>query len=70
MIREAHRRGLLVIGDIKRSDIGSTAAAYARAHLLAEDGSAADFLTVSYDALACTAFVALALDLGLPSRAD
>jgi hypothetical protein len=35
-----------------------------------KDGSAADFLTVSYDALACTAFVALALELGLPSRAD
>ena len=29
----AHDRGLLVIGDIKRSDIGTTAEAYARAHL-------------------------------------
>ena len=29
----AHENGLLVIGDIKRADIGSTAAAYATAHL-------------------------------------
>ncbi len=29
----AHDAGLLVIGDVKRGDIGSTAAAYARAHL-------------------------------------
>jgi len=29
----AHDRGLLVIGDIKRSDIGTSARAYARAHL-------------------------------------
>jgi len=35
-----------------------------------QDGSAADFLTVSYDALACTAYVALALELGLPGRTD
>lgn len=35
--RAAHERGLLVIGDIKRGDIGSTAAAYAAAHLGGED---------------------------------
>lgn len=35
-----------------------------------QDGSALDFLTSSYDVVACTAFVALALDLGLPSGAD
>ena len=29
----AHENGLLVIGDVKRADIGSTAAAYAAAHL-------------------------------------
>ncbi len=28
-----HKKGLLVIGDVKRGDIGSTSAAYARAHL-------------------------------------
>ena len=33
MIAYAHTRGLLVIGDIKRGDIGSTAQLYARGHL-------------------------------------
>jgi len=46
-IRESHRRGFLVIGDIKRGDIGSTAAAYAAAHLAPNDGSAADFVTLN-----------------------
>ena len=40
----ARERGLLVIGDVKRGDIGSTAAAYARAHL-GPDG--ADAITVN-----------------------
>ncbi|MCR5099314.1 MAG: orotidine-5'-phosphate decarboxylase [Lachnospiraceae bacterium] len=33
----AHSKGLIVIGDIKRGDIGSTSAAYASAHLGAVD---------------------------------
>ncbi len=33
LVAHAHRRGLLVIGDIKRGDIGSTAKLYARGHL-------------------------------------
>jgi len=33
MVAHAHRCGLLVIGDIKRGDIGSTAQLYARGHL-------------------------------------
>ena len=33
VIAEAHARGLLVIGDVKRGDIGSTARLYARGHL-------------------------------------
>lgn len=33
ILAEARRRGAAVIGDIKRGDIGSTAEAYARAHL-------------------------------------
>jgi len=33
LVAHAHRRGLLVIGDIKRGDIGSTARLYARGHL-------------------------------------
>lgn len=35
IIEHAHQAGLLVIGDIKRGDIGSTARLYARAHLAA-----------------------------------
>jgi orotidine-5'-phosphate decarboxylase len=35
LIERAHEQGLLVIGDIKRSDIGSTARLYARGHLRA-----------------------------------
>jgi len=38
-IRAARTRGLIVIGDVKRSDIGSTAEAYAAAHLPAPSGS-------------------------------
>lgn len=33
LVTHAHARGLLVIGDIKRGDIGSTARLYARGHL-------------------------------------
>jgi orotidine-5'-phosphate decarboxylase len=47
VVRAAHRRGLFVIGDVKRGDIGSTSAAYAKAHLGADDGSAADAVTVN-----------------------
>ncbi len=41
----ARRRGLLVIGDVKRGDIGSTARAYAQAHLAGP--SAPDAITVN-----------------------
>jgi orotidine-5'-phosphate decarboxylase len=37
VVRWAHELGLLVIGDVKRGDIGSTAEAYARAHLAGDD---------------------------------
>ena len=47
----AREKGLIVIGDIKRSDIASTADAYARAHLGGETGGApplrADAVTVN-----------------------
>jgi orotidine-5'-phosphate decarboxylase len=33
LVAEAHELGLLVIGDVKRGDIGSTSAAYAEAHI-------------------------------------
>lgn len=37
-VARAHERGLVVIGDVKRGDIGSTAAAYARAFLTGRPG--------------------------------
>ncbi len=43
LVQEASEAGLLVIGDVKRGDIGSTAAAYATAHLadpVSEEGTA------------------------------
>lgn len=43
-VAEARRRGLIVIGDVKRGDIGSTAEAYAEAHL---DVIGADAITVN-----------------------
>lgn len=43
-IKYAKAKKLLVIGDVKRSDIGSTAEAYAQAHLEGED--CADAVTV------------------------
>jgi orotidine-5'-phosphate decarboxylase len=47
IIRYAHERGLLVILDGKRNDIGSTAAAYAHGWLGRESPWGADALTVS-----------------------
>jgi orotidine-5'-phosphate decarboxylase len=44
LVSEAQYRGLLVIADAKRGDIGSTADAYARAHL---DVAGADAVTVN-----------------------
>ncbi len=41
----ARQLGLLVIGDVKRNDIGSTAAAYARGHLERPEGT--DAVTVN-----------------------
>ncbi len=43
----AHEKGLLVIDDSKRGDIGNTAKAYAFAHLAKRGPINADFLTVS-----------------------
>src|SRR5215212_7709021 len=53
LIQEAKELGLLVIGDVKRGDIGSTSTAYASAHLADppydehEDTRAPDAITVS-----------------------
>ncbi|MBI1849792.1 MAG: orotidine-5'-phosphate decarboxylase [Planctomycetes bacterium] len=45
--RDARDRGLLVIADVKRGDIGSTAEAYAAAHLDPSPGIDADAVTVN-----------------------
>ncbi len=45
LVRQAKDLGLLVIGDLKRNDIGSTAAAYAAAHLAGD--AAPDAITVN-----------------------
>jgi len=47
LIREARRLDLFVIGDVKRGDIGSTAGAYAEAHLGGPEALAADAITVN-----------------------
>jgi orotidine-5'-phosphate decarboxylase len=44
LVKPARERGLLVIADVKRGDIGNTAEAYARAHL---DGADVDAVTVN-----------------------
>jgi orotidine-5'-phosphate decarboxylase len=49
LIQEAKDLGLLVIGDVKRGDIGSTSAAYAAAHLA--DSPFADLEAVVPDAI-------------------
>jgi len=45
LVRQARELGLIVIGDVKRNDIGPTAAAYAKAHLAGLD--APDAVTVN-----------------------
>ncbi|MDP9172468.1 MAG: orotidine-5'-phosphate decarboxylase [Planctomycetota bacterium] len=50
LVQEAKHLGVLVIGDVKRGDIGSTASAYAAGHL-AEQTSVADDEIVTPDAI-------------------
>jgi len=45
VVRTAREAGLLVLGDVKRGDIASTAAAYARAHLTGP--AACDAITIN-----------------------
>ena len=47
IVKHAHEKGLLVIDDSKRGDIGNTSKAYAFAHLSKDGPINADFLTVS-----------------------
>ncbi|HTW94884.1 MAG TPA: orotidine-5'-phosphate decarboxylase [Tepidisphaeraceae bacterium] len=42
LVQEARELGLVVIGDVKRGDIGSTATAYAAAHLVDQTGDEMD----------------------------
>jgi len=51
-VAHARRSGLLVIADVKRSDIGSTAAAYAEAHLGGTEVDGAEVFDLGADA--CT----------------
>lgn len=47
VVQYAHDKGLVVIDDSKRNDIGNTAKAYAYAHLAKDGPINADFMTVS-----------------------
>lgn len=47
VLAEARKRGVLVIGDVKRGDIGTTAAAYAASHLQPGGDFEADAITVN-----------------------
>ncbi|MBE6754722.1 MAG: orotidine-5'-phosphate decarboxylase [Ruminococcaceae bacterium] len=47
VVQYAHSKGLVVVDDSKRNDIGNTAKAYAFAHLAKDGPINADFLTVS-----------------------
>ena len=47
IVQHAHKRGLIVIDDSKRNDIGNTAKAYAHAHLAKGGPIDADFMTIS-----------------------
>ncbi len=47
VVQYAHDKGLIVIDDSKRNDIGNTAKAYAYAHLAKEGPINADFMTIS-----------------------
>jgi orotidine-5'-phosphate decarboxylase len=58
LIAEARELGLMVIGDVKRGDIGSTAAAYAAGHL-ADPASAEDEDIVIPDAITVNPFCGL-----------
>jgi orotidine-5'-phosphate decarboxylase len=46
-LRYARDKGLIVIGDVKRGDIGSTSAAYAEAHLQKGRDLEVDFMTIN-----------------------
>jgi orotidine-5'-phosphate decarboxylase len=59
LVHEAQQRGLLVIGDVKRGDIGTTSAAYAKGHLtpISQDDGEDDYATP--DAITISPFLGL-----------
>jgi orotidine-5'-phosphate decarboxylase len=58
VLAEARRRGFLVIGDVKRSDIGSTAEAYAAGHLSPGPlGDPAGVMSLTVDAVTLSAYL-------------
>lgn len=59
LIGEARELGLLVIGDVKRGDIGSTATAYAAAHLADNDAATEQEDVVVPDAITVNPFCGL-----------
>ena len=56
VVSHAHSRGLLVIGDVKRGDIASTAAAYATAFLEGSGGAEDPALCDALEGLEVSAF--------------
>ncbi len=64
MVRRAKELGLIVIVDVKRNDIGSSAAAYAKAHLAGQDKPDAVTVNGYLGADGIAPFVAVARDEG------
>jgi len=56
-IEHAHKKGMLVIGDAKRNDIGSTSEAYARGHLGTVDVFGKEVAPINADALTVTPYL-------------
>ncbi|MBU1018074.1 orotidine-5'-phosphate decarboxylase [Patescibacteria group bacterium] len=56
-IEYAHKKGMLVIGDAKRNDIGSTSEAYANGHLGLVDVFGTPTPTINADALTVTPYL-------------
>lgn len=59
LMQEAAERDLLTIGDVKRGDIGTTSAAYAKAHLTSIPDSEGDGELRSPDAITISPFLGL-----------
>lgn len=56
-IEHAHKKGMIVIGDAKRNDIGSTSEAYANGHLGLVDVFGTPTPTINADALTVTPYL-------------